>query len=431
MLSIAGGLIYVDLDGELERAINSGLTARVDDIAADVAAGNRVIREEEAFAQILGPGNVIIDASASPAPVVLSPEELTRAFRGPLLVDRAVPDLPGLGDRARLLARPVASPEGWVVVVAGASLDTVVRGRRRLALALGLTSPLMATLLSAGGWWLAGAALRPVRRMSEEAEAISLAQAGRRLPEPPGHDEIAQLGQTLNHMLDRIEAAFARERMFLDDASHELRTPISVLRAELELALLEDGDPISLQRALASALQEAERLGQLAEDLLVLARTAAGRLPLRCSRVEVRALAEAAVGRFGRGPVTVRVDGPEVMATVDPAGLEQVLSNLVGNASRFAQEKVCVSVARTQGAVVITVADDGPGFPATLLPTAFDRFTRGESARGRDSGGAGLGLAIAAGIVAAHGGTIAARNGPPLGGAVVEVRIPADPVAVG
>jgi two-component system, OmpR family, sensor kinase len=431
MLSIAGGLIYVDLDGELERAINAGLAARVDDIAADVAAGNRVIREEESFAQILGPGDVIIDASASGAPAVLSPEELARAFRGPRRVDRAVPDLPGLGDRARLLARPVQSPEGRVVVVAGASLDAVVRGRRRLALVLGLTSPMMAALLSAGGWWLAGAALRPVRRMSEEAEAISLAQAGRRLPEPPGHDEIAQLGQTLNHMLDRIEAAFARERMFLDDASHELRTPISVLRAELELALLEEGDPIALQRALASALQETDRLGQLAEGLLVLARTAAGRLPLRCSRVEVRALAEAAVGRVGRGPATVWVDGPEVMATVDPAGLEQVLSNLVGNASRFAHRKVCVSVARTEGTVVIVVADDGPGFPPALLPTAFDRFTRGQSARGRDSGGAGLGLAIAAGIVAAHGGTIAARNGPPLGGAVVEVRIPADPVAVG
>jgi signal transduction histidine kinase len=431
MLAIAGSLIYVDLDGELERAIDSGLTARVDDIAADVAAGNRVIREEEAFAQILGPGGVIIDASASGVPAVLRPEELARAFRAPLRVDRALPDFPGLGDRARLLARPVQSPEGRVVVVVGASLDAVVRGRRRLALVLGLSSPLMAVLLSAGGWWLAGAALRPVRRMSEEADAISLAHAGRRLPQPPGHDEIAQLGQTLNHMLDRIESAFARERMFLDDASHELRTPISMLRAELELALLEEGDPVALQRALTSALQETDRLGQLADDLLVLARTAAGRLPLRRSRVEVRALAQGVVSRLGRGPATVRVDGPEVTATVDPAGVEQVLSNLIGNASRFARREVCISVGATDGTVVVVVADDGPGFPPALLPTAFDRFTRGEPARGRDSGGAGLGLAIAAGIVTAHGGTIEARNGPPLGGAVVEVRIPAEPVAVG
>jgi signal transduction histidine kinase len=431
MLAIAAGLIYQDLDGELERAIDSGLSARVDDIAADVAAGNRVIREEESFAQILGPGDVIIDASALGVPPVLTPAELARAFRGPLEIDRAVPDLPGLGDRARLLARPVQSPQGRVVVVAGASLDAVVRGRHRLAFVLGITSPLLAALLSAGGWLLAGAALRPVRRMSEEADAISLAQAGRRLPQPPGHDEIAQLGETLNHMLDRIEAAFARERMFLDDASHELRTPISVLRAELEVALLEEGDPVALQRALASALQETDRLGQLAEDLLVLARTAAGRLPLRCSRVEVRGLVETVVGRLGRGPAVVRVDGPEITATLDRAGLERVLANVIGNASRFAQREVSVSVEGRDGTVVIVVADDGPGFPPALLPAAFDRFTREQSARGRGSGGAGLGLAIAAGIVSAHGGTIAARNGPPLGGGVVEVRIPADPVAVG
>src|SRR5207302_73736 len=231
----------------------------------------------------------------------------------------------------------------------GASTDAVFRGRERLALILAILSPLLGALLSAGGWLLAGAALRPVRRMSQEADAISLAQAGRRLPHPEGEDEIAQLGRTLNAMLDRIEAAFARERMFLDDASHELRTPIAVLRAELEVALLESGDREALERSLRSALEEAERLARLAEDLRV-------------------------------------------------------------------------RVASDGDGVLIVVADDGPGFPDTLLPVVFDRFTRAEAARSHEAGaGAGLGLAIVAAIVRAHGGTISAANGPPLGGAAVVV----------
>ena len=320
-----------------------------------------------------------------------------------------------------------------LVVVVGASTVAVFRGRERLALILAILSPLLGAILSAGGWLLAGAALRPVRRMSQEADAISLAQAGRRLPHPEGEDEIGQLGRTLNAMLDRIEAAFARERMFLDDASHELRTPIAVLRAELEVALLEPGDREALERSLRSALQEAERLAHLAEDLLVLARASAGRLPLRRRPVDVRALAEQAARRGENGSgrsapgLAVAVDGPATLAVVDPARLEQVITNLVGNARRFARRQVEVRVQPEGDDVVVTVADDGPGFPPALLPVAFDRFTRAEAARSHDAGaGAGLGLAIVAAIVRAHGGTITAGNGPPLGGAAVVVRLPLD-----
>lgn len=170
----------------------------------------------------------------------------------------------------------------------GASLDAVERGRDQLALILALLSPLLGAFFSVGGWLLAGAALRPVRWMSQGADAISLAQVGGRLAQPQGSDEIAELGRTLNAMLDRIEATFARERMFLDDVSHELRTPIAVLRAELEMALLDPGDRASLQRSLRSALEEAERLAHLTEDLLVLARAGAGRLPLRRRSPDVR-----------------------------------------------------------------------------------------------------------------------------------------------
>jgi signal transduction histidine kinase len=468
ILILAGGLIYLDLNGELQRTINSSLLDRAHDIEADVRGGRLEIRQEEAFAQILGPEATVVDSSA-PAPAVLSPAEVAEATRHDVYHDRRIARAPALGRRARLLAHPVQADGQILVVVVGASLDAVIRGRERLALILALLSPLLGGLLSAGGWLLAGAALRPVRRMSQEADAISLAQAGRRLAQPPGEDEIAQLGRTLNAMLDRIEAAFARERMFLDDASHELRTPIAVLRAELEMALLESGDPAATERSLRSALEEADRLTHLSEDLLVLARATAGRLPLRRRPVDIRALAEeaasrstdgsgrrhgdapgsrraaepegvrrgaeagggkrageAGAGRSAQG-VVVEVDGTTAQAVVDPARLEQVVTNLVSNARRFARRKVRVAIRTDGDDVEVTVADDGPGFPEALLPVAFDRFTRAEAARSHDAGaGAGLGLAIVAAIVRAHGGTIAVANGPPLGGAAVVVRLPLD-----
>ena len=429
---LAGILIYLDLNGELQHTINTGLEARAADIESDINSGRVAIRQEEAFAQILGPGPTVVDSSA-PAPPALSAGEWAQASRHDLFLDRRIPHTPALGRRARLLAHPVQAGDRPLVVVVGASTVAVFRGRERLALILAILSPLLGAILSAGGWLLAGAALRPVRRMSQEADAISLAQAGRRLPYPEGEDEIAQLGRTLNAMLDRIEAAFARERMFLDDASHELRTPISVLRAELEVALLESGDRAALERSLRSALEEAERLAHLAEDLLVLARASAGRLPLRRRPVDVRTLAEQAARRGVNGTgrsapgLAVAVDGPATLAVVDPARLEQVITNLVGNARRFARRQVQVRVRPEGDDVVVTVADDGPGFPPALLPVAFDRFTRAEAARGHETGaGAGLGLAIVAAIVRAHGGTISAANGPPLGGASVIVRLPID-----
>jgi len=427
ILILAGVLIYLDLNGELQRTINNSLLTRAIDIEGDVVSGRIEIRQEEAFAQILGPGAGVVDSSA-PGPAVLSADEVAEATRHDVFQDRRIPSAPALGHRARLLAHPVRSGDRTLVVVVGASLDAVIQGRERLALILALLSPLLGGILSAGGWLLAGAALRPVRRMSQEADAISLAQVGRRLAEPPGEDEIAELGRTLNAMLDRIEAAFARERMFLDDASHELRTPIAVLRAELEMALLESGDRESLERSLRSALEEAERLAHLAEDLLVLARATAGRLPLRRRPVDIRALAEEAMQRgINSRPVEVAVDGPETFAVVDPTRLDQVVTNLLTNARRFARHRVQVAVRTDGDDVVVTVADDGPGFPEALLPVAFDRFTRAEAARGHEAGaGAGLGLAIVAAIVRAHGGTITAANGPPLGGASVVVRLPLD-----
>jgi signal transduction histidine kinase len=176
-----------------------------------------------------------------------------------------------------------------------------------------------------------------------------------------------------------------------------------------------------------SALEEAERLGRLANDLLSLARATAGTLTLRPEPVDVRDLASAVVDRLEAADgTTVDVTGGPSPAVVDRDRLEQVVTNLVANARRHARQRVTLSVAPAGGGVDLVIADDGPGFPPELLPVVFDRFTRADPARGRDAdSGAGLGLAIAAAIVHAHRGTIKASNGPPLGGAVVRVHIPA------
>ena len=424
LLLLSAGFLYATLNTELQSAINAGLRARADDIEGDLRAGDIQIRQEEAFAEILDGTGRILDASSTirAGRMVLTRPELARASTHQFFIDRAVA---GLGPRSRLLAVPETIGSAHYVIVVGATREALVRARARLALALLVLGPVLIAALTAGGWIVAGAALRPVRRMAVEADAISLTEPGRRLREVEGDDEIAELGRTLNFMLDRIEATFAHEQAFVDDASHELRTPISILRAELELALLQPGDEASVERALRSALEEAERLGRLAEDLLVLARAGAGQLPLRVENIDVHALARDVAGRVAVQPgPTVEVTGPSVVIAGDRARLEQVLVNLVVNARRYSRGRIVIAVVDRPAGVDVVVADDGPGFAPELLDSVFHRFSRDGAARGRAAGGAGLGLAIVAALVKAHGGVVEAGNGAPLGGAVVTVSVP-------
>jgi signal transduction histidine kinase len=257
------------------------------------------------------------------------------------------------------------------------------------------------------------------------AAAISSVETDRRLPAVPGNDEIARLARTLDGMLGRLRVAFERERAFVDDASHELRTPIAVLRGEIELALSALGEPAEVERSLVAALGETERLTRLAEDLLLLARERAGSLVIRREPVDLLELAAGEARRLGPvlGP-RMEVLGETVVVDGDPDRLRQVLTNLLHNSAAAGARTVQVRVTSDATTTALEIADDGPGFPPAVIDSAFERFVRGDNARTPGSSGAGLGLAIVRAVAAAHGGTVEARNGEPLGGAVITARLP-------
>jgi signal transduction histidine kinase len=416
--------IYARLNAQIDRAVDDGLSSRVDDIAGALDLADPQIRADDAFALVLQPdGHVVAAAAAITQPTtVLTAEELRRAAASPLIIDRPVK---GLGRHARLLAQSEDMGNSSVVVVTGTSLGTLFAARERLVRILAVAGPLLVAVLGVGAWLVVGAALRPVQRMSRQADEISRLDVGRRLPEPSS-TELAELADTLNAMLDRLARAFEHERAFVDDASHELGTPIAMLRTELELAV-GSNDVGELRAAVANALEETERLAQLTEDLLVLAREEALRVPMRPEPVDMNALAARVVARFGdkaRKNLAISVAGT-AMAWADPRRTEQIVDNLLSNAARFARHDIGVVIANSGERVRIAVADDGPGFPESFLAIAFDRFSQADSSRRRQGAGTGLGLAIVAALAAAQDGRVEARNGPPLGGAVVEIALPA------
>jgi signal transduction histidine kinase len=376
------------------------------------------VTQRPVIAQVIDPsGQVILPEGARS---LLSTGELATALDRELLVDRGVT---GIGGDARILAQPlVVTSHGRVVGVTATSTAALEHVRNRLVLLLVVASPALTAAVTLTAWVLAGAALRPVQRMAHRAETISMAAPGERLPQPPGHDEIAELGRTLNAMLERIESTIAHERAFIDDASHELRTPLAVLRGELELALNDD-DFLAVQQGLRSSLEETDRLARLADDLLMLARADAGQAS-EATPANLTEAARVAGSRLGKRPnVTLTVLGQDAMVPGPAAWVDRIVTNLIVNALDHAHRAVSVEVSSNDTGHCLTVADDGPGFPADLLARVFDRFIRGDSARGR--GGTGLGLAIVAALARSLGGEVHAGNGPPLGGARVEVTLPA------
>ena len=376
-------------------------------------------------AEIILPSGRVLAASPPGSSVLLGRRELTAVLAGNTLhLTRA---LPGRSGTWRLLAVPVRASGTTSALVLGGSLVDRDRTLDRLQAEFLLAAPTALILAILAGYWIARGALRPVEAMRRRADEISTSTAEARLPIPATHDEIARLAVTLNSMLDRLEVSFERERRFVADASHELRTPLTLLRTELELALLRPRSPEELEAALRSAVHETERLSALTNDLLLIARSDSGGLPVAVEPVSARELAETVVARFSSHAAALGrplglADGPDPVLLADPERLAQALGNLVENALAHGRGAVTVSIATRDDRVELSVADTGDGFSAAFAPRAFDRFSRAHDARSRV--GAGLGLAIVAAIAAAHGGTATLTQAAP---PVVTISIPAAP----
>jgi heavy metal sensor kinase len=320
----------------------------------------------------------------------------------------------------------VCTSDGTKLIV-GQDVEDQLDAVTRLTAIVAIGGPMLLVAVAVLGWFLAGAALRPVERLRAEAAALSSVEPSRRLPVPTTGDELQRLAETLNEMLDRMHEALDRERRLVDEASHELRTPLGVLKAEVDLALKEPRTREELEAALRSISEETERIRRLTQDLLVLARSDRGRLPVHRTDIDLsdiigRVAAEFA-GRARDEGVDLRISGSSVRARVDADRVRQAVENLVDNALRHVGRGGMVEIRsdRDGPRVRIVVSDTGSGFPPELLDRAFEPFARADDDRAVD--GAGLGLAIVRAVAEAHGGSTTARNLEG-GGAAVGLDIP-------
>jgi two-component system OmpR family sensor kinase len=433
VLGATGVFVYLRFESELDATINAGLRSRANDVAALVREAGSGLRDghqslvgrNESFAEVLTAGGGVTDSSLAVSDhVLLTSVELQKALRQPVYLDRG--PLPGLQDESRLLAVPVDARGRRQVVVVGTSTEARSESLSDLAQLLLLGGPIALLFASLAAYGVAAAALKPVEAMRSRAAEISAAEPDRRLPVPPSHDEVARLGKTLNEMLERLGKALEHERAFVADASHELRTPLAILRTELELALAAGRSPVELRAALVSAAEETDRLTQLSEDLLTIAQTERGELPLRLARIDLTEALDGIRQRFARRAeeagraIEVRGHTP-LMLDADGLRLDQAFGSMVDNALRYGTGVIELEASLGDGLVEVHVLDRGRGFPPEFLGRAFERFSRASSSN-RD-GGSGLGLAIVETVARAHGGEAHAANREG-GGADVWLTLP-------
>jgi signal transduction histidine kinase len=328
-----------------------------------------------------------------------------------------------LDGRFRVAARSVATPNGRVTVYAGDSIQDVSDATEQLAKVLGLGLPLLVGLVALTTWRVTGRALRPVEAIRTEVSAIGEGELHRRVPEPPTHDEVGRLARTMNAMLARLDDAADRQRRFVSDASHELQSPLTSLRARLEVSLASREEP-DWRADEQDALLDVTEMQRLVDDLLTLARLDAHlsspeRLPVDLDDLVLHEAERLQT----RGRVTVdlhRVSVGQVLGDCDQ--LRRALRNVLDNAERHAAHEVTISVDEVDEMIEVGIADDGIGIPVEHRDRIFERFGRVDDARTRDGASTGLGLAITREILEAHGGTITVSDRE--SGACFVLRLP-------
>lgn len=431
VLGAGGWLLSSALRQALVADVTGAAALRSQDLATLVAQGDPprpipVGDADEALVQVVREGRVVAaSANAADVPALQVPAP---APGRTVVAD--VASLPITDDEEEdagfvVAATSVTVADGVVTVLVASSLEDVdetLAEATRLGL---LALPVLVLVLGVGIWVLVGRTLAPVDAIRSEADGISGGDLHRRVPEPARADEVGRLARTLNLMLGRLEAAAARQRRFVADAAHELRTPVASIRTTLETAR-QSVRPVDWDELSGDVLADTLRMQQLIEQLLLLARVDVGQLREALHDVDLDDVVARTIGRTGA------VEGIELdVAAVEPVRvvgddllLEQLVGNLVDNAIAHAHRRVAVASWQEGPVAVLAVDDDGPGIPMDQREDVFERFARLDPARTRrHAGGAGLGLAIVADLVDVHGGSVTISDGP-LGGARVEVRLP-------
>ena len=426
ILAVSGAALVLTQQRVLLHGIDESLVQRADNIEAAVLGGEFGARlpsdgdPEDTFLQLLGPGGEVIASSsnasglpAAAAPVVDDPERIV-----------TVTDVSLSNGEFRVLVRRLGGGGGEpVFLVVAKNLDDVNESVDVLATSLAIAVPAVTALVALLVWWLTGRVLRPVEAIRAEVAGIRGNDLHRRVPDPGTADEIADLARTMNEMLARVELATERQRQFVADASHELRSPLTRLRSNLEVAIAHP-DLVPEDELLAGLAVDVADLQRLVDGLLFLARLeGAGAVPDEPVDLDDLVLAEARRLRE-RGGVDVDVSAVSAARTAgDSTQLVRMVANLASNAERHAASRVSFELGEHDGRCTLVVADDGPGIPADQRVEVFKRFTRLDEARSRDAGGSGLGLAIVHDIVVRHAGTVSVCEGEP-GGARFVVDLP-------
>ncbi len=407
---------------EYNMAINAG--ADVSDHPAPDIDDEHLLQISPHITQIIDDEGRITDQMMSPKHAVL-PIDMARLRA--LDVGKSYFDSVKLkdGELVRVAVRRVKDHDGSgsYFIRLGQSLESLRIARRRLIVILGIAIPAALLLGSYGGLLLANQALRPVDRITRAAEQISTGDLAERVPTPAKMDEVGRLAVTFNQMISRLQAAFERQRQFTSDASHEMRTPLAVMRGDIEIALRRERPAEEYKRVLTSNLEEIVRLSRLVEDLLMLARADSGRVELRREPVDLNKLCQQMVEYIfplaqqkgqdliyepvGASPAT------EIKINADLQRIKQLLLNLLDNAIKYTDYGGTVKLSlKIDGKdVLMSVSDTGRGIPPEDLPHIFERFFRkSKSTSDRTATGFGLGLSIVKWIVDSHGGKIEAKS---------------------
>jgi signal transduction histidine kinase len=423
-LALGSLMLYAVLTVALNRTVDDSAFASARAVAAMVGSNtvpNPLPVSGSQVVQVVDGSGAIVSASVSAdrlTPLLRSPE-LAKALAGERI------SLPGgragLSGNLRAIAVRAGPSSASRSIIVAVPVNDIEESQRILRNTLLVTYPPLVVIMALIAWRVIGWTLRPVETLRSGAARISGSDQDERLAVPGSADEIRALALTLNDMLDRLAAARGRQRAFVADAAHELRSPLASMRTQLEVAQhLGEGGELA-----TDLLADVARLSALVEDLLLLARAGSdANRPSARESLDVSALLVSTAIRYAGARVPVAVTaGPIVYATANSEELRRVLANLVDNAVRHASSTVALEVRSEGGHAVLTVADDGPGIPADERERVFERFARLDDARDRDAGGTGLGLAIVRELLRRSDGSISLQDNPSGAGLVAVVHL--------